>query len=337
MNFNTQNSNPDSVKAGEESRYIVVIPVYNDWEALSLLLESLDKELHQSGNPADILVVDDGSSLPIPSVFCGDCKFNMIRKIDILQLGRNLGHQRAIVIALAYIHEERQCRAIIVMDGDGEDSPADVPRLIEASRNNESRIIFAERTQRSERWLFRFFYSIYKTCFYWSTGIHIPFGNFSIIPCCVLDRLVVVAELWNHYPAGVLKARFPYKTLPTVRSIRLAGKSQMSFVPLLFHGLSALSVYGDTIGIRAFIGAVFLILCSIFMITVVTAIKIFTDTPISEWAPYLVAAFVIILVQSVIPILIFIFMILHSRSYSHFIPRRDYMLFLSKVENVFKQ
>jgi glycosyltransferase involved in cell wall biosynthesis len=337
MNSNTQNSNPDSVKAGEKSPYIVVIPVYNDWEALSLLLESLDKELHQSGNPADILVVDDGSSLPIPSGFCGDYKFNMIRKIDILKLGRNLGHQRAIAIALAYIHEKRQCRAIVVMDGDGEDSPADVPRLIEASRNNESKIIFAERTRRSERWLFKFLYSIFKTCFYWLTGIHITFGNFSIIPCSVLDRLVVVAELWNHYPAGVLKARFPYDTLPTVRNIRLVGKSQMSFVPLIFHGLSALLVYGDTIGIRALIGAFFLIFFSIFMIAVVTAIRIFTNMAIPGWASYLVAAFIIILIQSFILTLFFIFMILHSRNYTHFIPRRDYMLFLSKIENLFEQ
>jgi hypothetical protein len=332
----SQNPNTSSLKAAEEIPYIVVIPLYNDWEALLLLLANLDKELKQS-SPVEILIVDDASSVPMPLDFSKNCKFNIIRKIDILKLGRNLGHQRAIVIALAYIHEQRKCKAIIVMDADGEDSPVDVPRLINANRDDDRKIIFAERTKRSEVRLFKLFYSIFKICFYGLTGIRISFGNFSIIPCGILGRLVTISELWNHYPAGVLKSRIPHDKISAVRGTRLAGKSRMSLVSLISHGLSAISVYSDTIGIRGLIATLFLILLTLFLIALVIIIRIFTELAIPGWASYILVSLIIILIQSLILTLFFVFITLQSRNYSHFIPKRDYKFFLTKIENLYGQ
>ena len=46
----------------------------------------------------------------------------------VLRLRRNVGHQRAIALGLTYLQVEAGCEAVIVMDADGEDRPADVPR-----------------------------------------------------------------------------------------------------------------------------------------------------------------------------------------------------------------
>ena len=64
----------------------------------------------------------------------------------MLQLRRNLGHQRAIAVGLAYAEEHDPCDVVVIMDGDGEDDPKDVPRLLACCRQAGGReIVFAER------------------------------------------------------------------------------------------------------------------------------------------------------------------------------------------------
>ena len=67
-----------------------------------------------------------------------------------------LGHQRAIATGLCYAHDHLPAHVVVVMDGDGEDAPQDVPRLLDQVRATDGRkIVFAERTKRSESVVFR--------------------------------------------------------------------------------------------------------------------------------------------------------------------------------------
>src|SRR5262245_23586489 len=137
-------------KAIADLALLVVIPVYNDWDAVSLLLVGLDRALAVAGLTGDVILVDDGSTSAMPSQL-GDDTYVAIRRIDVLGLRRNMGHQRAIAIALAFAHERSQFDVVVVMDGDGEDAPDDVPRLLARLRENDGRqIIFAARNRRSE-------------------------------------------------------------------------------------------------------------------------------------------------------------------------------------------
>ena len=76
---------------------IVAIPVFNDWESLNLLLKDLDGVLHGSAIAADVLIIDDGSTVMRPSRM-PDQPLRQIGRIEVLHLRRNLGHQRAIAI-----------------------------------------------------------------------------------------------------------------------------------------------------------------------------------------------------------------------------------------------
>src|SRR5262249_37876231 len=149
-------------------------------------------------------------------------------------------------------------------DGDGEDDPADVPRLVQRCREEGfEKIVFAERTRRSETLAFRAFYGLYKVVHVLLTGIRGRVGNFSVVPPARLESLVVVSELWNHYAAAAFKSRQPLCLVPTRRASRLQGRSRMNFVDLVAHGLSAISVFGETVGVRLLVLACLLILMAL--------------------------------------------------------------------------
>ena len=141
---------------------VVVIPVYNDWESLRLLLPRIDQVAATMPLAVEVLVVDDGSTEPPPTKL--DQPLTNLRAVRMLELRRNLGHQRAICIGLSYVQENLACRAVAVMDADGEDDPADLPKLFTRfEQEHERPIVFAGRARRSESLLFRTFYVLYKT------------------------------------------------------------------------------------------------------------------------------------------------------------------------------
>src|SRR3954465_13663799 len=83
-------------------RLVILMPVFNDSESLRALLGRLDEVAERHGIDADVLVVDDGSTEPAPRL-AGP--FRALASVRILELRRNLGHQRAIAVGLAYVHD----------------------------------------------------------------------------------------------------------------------------------------------------------------------------------------------------------------------------------------
>ena len=314
--------------AAGPSGLLVLIPIYNDWVAVGLLLPCLDRVLTEAGLTADILLVDDGSTIQPPTRWLAE-DWRAVGRVEVLSLRRNVGHQRAIAIALAFVDQHRTPAALVVMDGDGEDSPEDVPRLLAClDENHGGPVVFAERTRRSENLTFRVFYALYRWAHLLLTGIPVRVGNFSVIPCPQLRRLVVVSELWNHYAAAVFKARVPRTSIPTVRARRLEGKSRMNFVDLVTHGLSALSVHSELIGVRLLVVTAALVGVMASGLLAVLAIRFFTSLAIPGWTSTVAGLLVILLFQSGAFASFFAFLVLHARSQPTFIPLRDYAFFV---------
>ena len=203
---------------------LILVPLFNDWESFAELAAGLDNALASAGRSADVLIVDDASTID-PDPAAVDRRFAAIGRIDVLALRRNLSHQRAIAIGLAYVEDTLPSYdAVVVMDSDGEDDPRDVPRLLDRLEAEGGRsIVFAERTKRSESMLFRVFYILYKAAHQVLTGQAVRVGNFSAIPRRRLVSLAAVSELWNHYAAAAFRSRQPCCTVPTRRAKRLRG------------------------------------------------------------------------------------------------------------------
>ena len=310
---------------------VIVTPVFNDWESLGMLVGQLDECLNARGMTAHVVAVNDGSIEPTEGLkLLGPLK--AVCCVEVVDLTRNLGHQRAIAVGLAVVADRYDPEAVVVMDCDGEDAPGDVPRLVEKCRQEGMRkLIFAERVKRSEPLRFRVFYAIYKTLFHLLTGQVYRVGNFSVIPRGCLASLVTVAEIWNHYAAAVFKSRQPHAFLPTHRAERLTGRSKMNFTQLVIHGLSAISVYGENVGVRLVVVSSVMIVLSFAGIVAVVAIRVFTTLAIPGWASTVVGNLVLLLFQSVLLSAVFSFTVLSGRQGASFFPIRDYHPFVRGV------
>ena len=283
----------------------------------------------------EILLVDDCSVQGCDqSDFQGD--FSVVRGVRTLRLRRNLGHQRAIAIGLVHVQQTSSCDAVLVMDADGEDTPEGVADLLRAYRDTKgAKAIFAERSRRSETLLFRAFYHLYKILHVCLTGISVKVGNFSILPFCYLNTLVVMSELWNHFAASVFRSKLPFTMIPIPRGTRIAGTSRMNFVALVSHGLSAISVFGDIVGVRLLIGSLAGSLLAGMGTVLVVMTRFLTDRAIPGWATYATGTLAIIAIQMITIAASFTFFMLYSRTNLGFMPLRDYSLFVEAGVDIY--
>jgi len=315
--------------------FVLLIPVWNDWESLRLLLDDIDAHWPAARGTAHVLVVDDGSTARLPVDWADPCYPNLAG-VDILYLRRNLGHQRAIAVGLSHIESHLPCDGILIMDGDGEDSPRYLgPLLAKFAEEGGKKVVFAQRARRSEGPVFALFYWIFRTVHWALTGLKVQFGNFSVLPYAGLRALVVVPALWNHYAASVVRSRLPYTLVPTERAQRYHGASKMNFVSLVTHGLSAISVFGEVVGIRLLIANLVIVIAILLGLLVTVLIRLATDLAIPGWASYVSGIMVVMLFQMVSMSILTVFTILHRRNAMPFLPIRDFVFFIDRKLTLF--
>ena len=312
----------------------VLTPLRDDWESADMLLPMLCDALKGGPEKVRVVFMDDASEDPMPRDFGVSVKDRA--EVSVVHLIRNLGHQRALAVGLAYLAEKHEdSDAVIVMDCDGEDAPADARRLLERAEAMGGRsVVFAERTQRSENWLFRMGYFCYRILHEVLTGRAIRFGNFSAVPRRQLLRIASVSETWNHYAAAVVKSGIPVSTVPTTRAKRLTGESKMNLVGLVVHGLSAISVHGETIGVKLLLACAGSLFMLLLLGISVLGVKLFTDMAIPGWATTAGGLLLVIFIQMAALSLQFAFLVLQSRAGASFIPSRDYGHFIEEIERV---
>ena len=311
------------------------MPVRDDWTSAAELIRRLGKVVSPDDGTMEILLVDDGSVQRCDWNDCQD-EFSAVRAVRVLRLRRNLGHQRAIAIGLVYIQQTAKCDAVVVMDADGEDTPEGVAQLLRAYCDTHgATAVFAERSRLSESLVFKSFYRLYKILHLWLTGINVKVGNFSILPFAYLNTLVVMSELWNHYAAAVFRSKLPFTMISIPRGTRIAGNSRMNFVALVSHGLSAISVFGDIVGVRLLIGSLAGSLLAGVGMVLVAAIRLFTNRAIPGWATYATGTLAIIAIQLISIATSFTFFVLSNRANLGFVPLRDYSLFVEEVVEIY--
>jgi len=222
-------------------KFLFLIPVFNDWNSLSILLEKINSEILLFENNFDILIVNDGSSAK-PNI--NFKLFNKLSSIKIINLKKNIGSQSAIAIGLKYISHLHGIEKIIVMDADGEDDPSSLKEMIKCAIDFPENIITVNRTKRNTNFIFRIFYEIHYLLTYLTVGKKIRFGNYSLINFKNLRNLFNNRDLWIAYPSTIMK-KFSKDIKPIFaeRKKRYADNSKMSFLQLILHSLRIITVF----------------------------------------------------------------------------------------------
>ena len=314
-------------------RVLVIAPVYRDWESASLLCRELDAQCAGiEGAEVSVLFADDGS----PDGLSGwnPPALTSLRRVDALLLRRNVGHQRAIAVALCHVAETQECDAVLVMDADGEDRPEDAARLIRAAMAQPSRIVFAERRKRLESAGFQAGYHAYRLLHRVLTGIPVRMGNFSIVPASALTRLTSMSELWNHYVGAVFRSKLPFDRLPTNRGRRLRGTSRMDLIGLVHHGLAGIATFQDVVATRILLTTVAGSALVLVALLVVVGIRFGTDLAIPGWATFSAGLLIVLFAQLVAAAFSLVFVLITSRTAATFLPFRDCPAFVDRRQEL---
>jgi len=134
---------------GSQIDLSVVLPVYNEAESLPKLITELSGVLRELERPYEIIVVDDGSSDDSVAVLARLQRDEP--QLRIIEFRRNFGQTAAFGAGFDYARGD----FIVTMDADGQNDPADIPRLLEAMEEGDYDLVNGWRKDRQEPFLTR--------------------------------------------------------------------------------------------------------------------------------------------------------------------------------------
>tara|TARA_B100000795_G_C22729516_1_gene410799 strand:+ start:100 stop:939 length:840 start_codon:yes stop_codon:yes gene_type:complete len=229
----------------------ILIPVYNDWQSVFKLLENIDQGLESWDSNVvhiSVIIINDAS---IEKRHINNSTFNTLKSIEIINMKKNKGHARCIAAGLKYISKNNDFDLVIPMDADGEDKPEELGPLLCKAWENPNKVITANRVKRSEGSIFKFCYLVHKYLTFIFTGQSIKFGNYTCLPKSIVIKMVNEPATWNSFSGSLAKITKDRMFIPSVRGKRYFGPSKMSYVNLLKHSLSIISIFKVALLVRS--------------------------------------------------------------------------------------
>lgn len=212
-----------------EPKLSFVVPLYNESESFSNLIERLNNVVSTTPFTVEIVLVDDGSSDNTPELMqqiaLSDDKYNCIF------LARNYGHQIALSAGLA---NARATEAVMVIDGDLQDPPELLMTFYNKLKEGYD-VVYGVRKKRKESWFkktaYHSFYRLLQSISY----INLPLdtGDFSLISRRIIDVLNKMPEESRYIRGMRAWVGFKQVGLEYNREERFAGESKYS-IKMLF-------------------------------------------------------------------------------------------------------
>ena len=221
-------------------KFIILIPIYNDWESLAKLLNNIGENIKNiKGAQFDCIIVNDCSTIINPKIRIPP----EINSIKIIHMSKNKGHARCNAFGIKYLSESLDFDYLILMDGDGEDRPEEIKLLVDKILLEPNKSVVAKRIKRSEGPLFQMLYRFHKYLTLLTTGKLINFGNYSCLTKSDLKTLSTKASLWSSYSGSFKYNIKNYNEVNSIRGMRYFGPTQMTLFKLVIHSFSIIAVF----------------------------------------------------------------------------------------------
>jgi dolichol-phosphate mannosyltransferase len=217
----------------------IVIPVYDEVDAIAVMLSTLRRTLVAAGYRYEIVIVDDGStdgtSLLLKRAAVEDSS------VKVLFFSRNFGHQAAITAGLDFASGD----AVAVMDADLQDPPDLLPEMVKLLAQGYD-VVSAQRvTRNGEARLKR----LTAKAFYWvmrkmvDERIQPEVGDFRLFSRRALMALGQLREQHRFMRGMVAWLGLKEAILPYHRSARVAGETKYPTMQMVRFAWTAISSF----------------------------------------------------------------------------------------------
>jgi dolichol-phosphate mannosyltransferase len=212
------------------------------------------------GGPHEVVLVDDGSTDRTLELLHAAAQRD--RRLVIVALSRNFGHQTALSAALDFVSGD----VVVAMDGDLQDRPEAIPALL-AKHHEGYDVVYAQRIKRKERWPLRLSYFLFYRMLASLADTRLPLdaGDFALMSRRVVEQMRSAPE-HHRYLRGLRSwVGFRQTGLVVERDERFAGSTHygpLKLLKLASDGLFSFSVV--PLRAAAMIGLVALLLSGAF-------------------------------------------------------------------------
>jgi dolichol-phosphate mannosyltransferase len=215
----------------------VVVPVHDEERSVALLYEELEAALQPAGEPWETVFVDDGST---------DGTFAALTRLHartpntrIVRLRRNFGKSTALAAGFAQAEGE----TIVTIDGDLQDDPSEIPRLL-AKLDEGFDLVSGWKTQRRDPWRRRILSRIFNAVTGRMSGLRLHDMNCGLkaYRAEVVRGLALYGELHRFIPVLAHYRGFRVAELPVNHRPRTHGRSRYGLERYLRGFLDLLTV-----------------------------------------------------------------------------------------------
>jgi polyisoprenyl-phosphate glycosyltransferase len=216
-------------------RLSIVIPLLNEEANLRLLHGRLAKVIHELACDAQIVFVDDGSTDASAQVIAEVAAEDS--RVVGLRFSRNFGHEAGSTAGLDMADGD----AIVLMDGDLQDPPELIPKLVESWKAGND-IVYARRKAREGETAYKkatawLFYRLLQ----FLSDVDIPrdVGDFRLVDRTVLEAVKRCREQDRFMRGLIAWTGFRSTAVEYDRPERAGGKTKYNTLKLLWLSLDA--------------------------------------------------------------------------------------------------
>ncbi|MFG2985947.1 glycosyltransferase family 2 protein [Streptomyces sp. NPDC048258] len=241
----------------------IVVPIFNEEEALPVLAARLRPILDGCGEPYEVLAVDDGST-DRTAPLLEDLR-TVWPQLRIVALRRNSGHQAALTAGL-----HRALGAYVIsIDADLQDPPEIIPDMLALARADGLDIVYGVRVDRSTDTGFK---RRTAAAYYWLmrrlAGSFVPAqaGDFRLLSRPVVETLKTLPDQQQIYRLLIPWLGFPGGQITYQRGERVAGTTKYPLHKMILLAWDSVTSFSAApLRLATAIGAFSLVVCLAFL------------------------------------------------------------------------